>query len=91
VSVAQIVGQGSLSEEFHQSAISNKTLVGRNFTVGYLEPILLDYPVDGTIFSGAHGTGQNKLDSSVFGQNRFYPQISQSIAVRAVRLELLWS
>jgi len=68
-------------KRFIRGAISNKTLVGRNFTVGYLEPYLLDYPVDGTIFSGAHGTGKTNLDSSVFGQNRSYPQISQSIAV----------
>lgn len=45
----QILTQGGFDEQIHQKAISSKTLVGRRFSIGFLEPYLLDYPVDGTV------------------------------------------
>ncbi len=44
----QLYGRASISEEQQQSAIDNKTLVGRSVGVGYLEPYLFDVPLDGS-------------------------------------------
>lgn len=45
----QILTHGGFDEQVHQKAIGAKTMVGRRFSIGYLEPYLGDYPVDGTV------------------------------------------
>ena len=45
----QLLTQGGYDQEVNQKAISSRTLVGRRFSVGYLEPYLLDLPIDGTV------------------------------------------
>ena len=42
----QVSMRGSISEERHQKAIGNKTLVGRRVGAGYTEPWIADLPVD---------------------------------------------
>ncbi len=42
----QVFAKASLSEERNQKAIKNETLMGRRFTVGYLEPWLFAKPID---------------------------------------------
>lgn len=44
--------RGQISEERHQEAIGNKTLVGRRFGTGYTEPYILDLPIDMAIKAG---------------------------------------
>ena len=41
--------RGSISEETDQDAIGNKTLVGRRIGAGYIEPFVLDLPIDGRL------------------------------------------
>ncbi len=41
--------RGQISEEKDQKAIGRKTLVGRKIGAGYLEPFILDTPVDATV------------------------------------------
>lgn len=45
----QVFGRVSVSEESDQKAIGDKTLVGRTFSLGYLEPYVLNLPLNGTI------------------------------------------
>lgn len=45
----KIFSKGTLSEEKSQTPIADKTLLGRYTGVGYLEPWLFNYPVDGTL------------------------------------------
>ncbi|HYX39403.1 MAG TPA: POTRA domain-containing protein [Oligoflexus sp.] len=45
----KIFSKGSLNEEKTQTPLADKTLLGRYVGVGYIEPWLLDYPVDGTL------------------------------------------
>lgn len=45
----QLYGRASFNEEAHQKAIGSKTLLGRSISAGYLEPHILDSPIDGTI------------------------------------------
>lgn len=42
----QVSMRGSMSEERHQKAIGNKTLVGRRVGAGYTEPWIFDLPID---------------------------------------------
>jgi len=56
----QISFRGSISEERQQAAIGPRTLLGRKVGVGYLEPHLFDYPLDGTI--GVNHSAQAVLD-----------------------------
>ena len=45
----KIFFKGKISEESTQERISNKTLLGRVLSVGYLEPYIFDFPADGTV------------------------------------------
>lgn len=45
----QIFFKGGLKEEKDQTAFGNKTLLGRELGFGYLEPYVLDFPLDGRI------------------------------------------
>jgi len=45
----QVSLRGGFSEERQQPAIGRKTLVGRSLGAGYLEPYVLDLPLDGTV------------------------------------------
>ncbi|MCX6127527.1 MAG: BamA/TamA family outer membrane protein, partial [Proteobacteria bacterium] len=45
----KIFSKGTLSEEKNQAPLGDKTLLGRYTGVGYLEPYLFNYPVDGTL------------------------------------------
>lgn len=48
----QLFGRASFDEEINQKAIGPKTLIGRSISAGYLEPYVLDSPLDGTISLG---------------------------------------
>ncbi len=45
----QIYSKASFNQEKSQYAIGPRTLIGRSLSLGYLEPHLLDLPVDGTL------------------------------------------
>jgi outer membrane protein assembly complex protein YaeT len=45
----KIFSKGALNEEKTQTPLADKTLLGRYVGVGYIEPWLFDYPVDGTL------------------------------------------
>lgn len=48
----QVFFKASISEERLQTGIGSKTLLGRRASVGYIEPYILDLPVNGTITLG---------------------------------------
>jgi outer membrane protein assembly complex protein YaeT len=48
----QVFFKTSISEEQTQDAISNRTLLGRRASVGYIEPYIFSYPVNGTATIG---------------------------------------
>ncbi len=56
----KIFSKGSLSEEKSQTPLSDKTLLGRYTGVGYLEPYLFNYPVDGTISFNYKAVSKNQ-------------------------------
>jgi outer membrane protein assembly complex protein YaeT len=45
----KIFSKGTLNEEKTQTPLADKTLLGRYVGVGYIEPWLFNYPVDGTL------------------------------------------
>ncbi len=45
----QVYGRIGVSEESNQDAIGDKTLVGRSFSLGYLEPYVFNLPFNGTV------------------------------------------
>jgi outer membrane protein assembly complex protein YaeT len=48
----QVFFKASISEERRQKGIGSKTLLGRRASVGYIEPYVLDLPVNGMITLG---------------------------------------
>jgi outer membrane protein assembly factor BamA len=48
-----------LNEEKTQTPLSDKTLLGRYLGIGYIEPWLLDYPVDGTLTFNHQGIARD--------------------------------
>jgi outer membrane protein assembly complex protein YaeT len=45
----QLFGRASFNEEAHQKAIGPRTLLGRAISAGYIEPHILDGPLDATL------------------------------------------
>lgn len=56
----KIFSKGLLNQEKDQTPLGNKTLLGRYAGIGYLEPYLLGYPVDGTLSFNHKATAQEK-------------------------------
>lgn len=56
----KIFSKGLLNQERDQTPLGNKTLLGRYAGIGYLEPYLLGYPVDGTLSFNHKATAQEK-------------------------------
>ena len=56
----KVFSKGLLNQEKDQTPLGNKTLLGRYAGVGYVEPYLFDYPVDGTLTFNHKATAQEK-------------------------------
>lgn len=56
----KVFSKGLLNQEKDQTPLGTKTLLGRYAGVGYVEPYLLDYPVDGTLTFNHKATAQEK-------------------------------
>jgi len=48
----QVFMKSSFSEQKSQESLGHKTLLGRTITVGYIEPYIFDWPVNGAITVG---------------------------------------
>ncbi len=57
----KIFSKGALNEERTQTPLANKTLLGRYVGVGYIEPWLFNYPVDGTLTFNHQGIALDDL------------------------------
>jgi outer membrane protein assembly factor BamA len=55
----KIFSKGTLSEEKSQTPLGSKTLLGRYVGVGYIEPWLFNYPVDGTLTFNHQGLARD--------------------------------
>ncbi len=64
----QIFMRGQISEEAHQKAIGPKTLIGRSLSVGYLEPHLFDFPVNGTASASNSARADDRWQLSTTGE-----------------------
>lgn len=59
--------RGSISEERQQQPIGSKTLLGRKIGAGYLEPWILDYPVDAAISANQKAEANGALWELSYG------------------------
>jgi outer membrane protein assembly complex protein YaeT len=56
----KIFSKGTLNEERTQTPLADKTLLGRYVGVGYIEPWLFNYPVDGTLTFNHKGMARDR-------------------------------
>lgn len=57
----QVFAKAGLSEEKRQETTNNKMRIGHTFTLGFTEPYLLDYPIDGNISLRNKSFDNNRL------------------------------